>query len=312
MGVVASRRGSVRRGSLERREARAGLFFVLPWLLSLLVFTAYPVIASIYFSFTDYSIVQAPKWVGLANFQTMFGGGDPDFWNAVGNSAYYAFISVPVGLALSLALALLLNANVRGIGAYRTLFYLPALCPPVAATIVFILLFSTDGGLVNNLLAAVGLPAPDWLGDPSFAKPTLITLSVWTAGTGTLIFLAGLKEVPQSLLEAAAIDGAGAWQRFRSVTLPLLTPVILFNLVMGVINSFQVFTQAMVIGGTTGDPLGSTLMFMVMIYSQAFSYFQMGYAAALSMVLFVVIVVITLVIFRTSRAWVYYEGGTRT
>lgn len=300
-----------RRGNLERKEARAGLFFVLPWLLSLLIFTAYPVLASVYFSFTDYNIIEAPKWIGLSNFQTMFTA-DPDFLTGVGNSAYYAFISVPLGLILSLALALLLNTPARGIGLYRTLFYLPALCPPVAATIVFILMLDPDAGLINNVLTAVGLGAPGWLSDPGWSKPSLILLSLWTVGSGTLIFLAGLKEVPQTLVEAASIDGAGPLRRFRSVTLPLLTPVILFNLVMGVINSFQVFTQALVIGGTTGDPLGSTLMFMVLIYSNAFSYFKMGYASALSIMLFLAVVVITLLIFRTSRAWVYYEGGTRS
>ncbi len=300
-----------RRGNLERKEARAGLFFVLPWLLSLLIFTAYPVLASVYFSFTDYNIIEAPKWIGLSNFQTMFTA-DPDFLTGVGNSAYYAFISVPLGLILSLALALLLNTPARGIGLYRTLFYLPALCPPVAATIVFILMLDPDAGLINNFLTAVGLGAPGWLSDPGWSKPSLILLSLWTVGSGTLIFLAGLKEVPQTLIEAASIDGAGPLRRFRSVTLPLLTPVILFNLVMGVINSFQVFTQALVIGGTTGDPLGSTLMFMVLIYSNAFSYFKMGYASALSIMLFLAVVILTLLIFRTSRAWVYYEGGTRS
>lgn len=303
--------GRRRHGNLERKEARAGLFFVLPWLLSLLLFTAYPVLASVYFSFTDYNIIEAPKWVGLSNFQTMFTA-DPDFLTGVGNSAYYAFISVPLGLILSLALALLLNTRARGIGLYRTLFYLPALCPPVAATIVFILMLDPDAGLINNLLTAVGLGAPGWLSDPGWSKPSLILLSLWTVGSGTLIFLAGLKEVPQTLIEAASIDGAGPLRRFSSVTLPLLTPVILFNLVMGVINSFQVFTQALVIGGTTGDPLGSTLMFMVLIYSNAFSYFKMGYASALSIMLFLAVVILTLLIFRTSRAWVYYEGGTRS
>lgn len=300
-----------RRGNLERKEARAGLFFVLPWLCSLFVFTAYPVLASFYFSLTDYNIIQAPKWIGLSNFQTMFTA-DPNFWTGVANSAYYAFVSVPLGLILSLSLALLLNMPARGIGVYRTLFYMPALCPPVAATIIFILMLDPDAGLINNLLATFGLTGPGWLTDPSWSKPSLILLSLWTVGAGTLIFLAGLKEVPQTLIEAASIDGANPWRRFWSVTLPLLTPVILFNLVMGVIGSFQVFTQAMVIGGTTGDPLGSMLMFMVLIYSNAFSYFKMGYASALSIILFLAVVLVTLLIFRSSRAWVYYEGGTRS
>jgi multiple sugar transport system permease protein len=297
-------------GVIERREARAGLCFVLPWLLSLLIFTLYPVFAALYFSFTDYNIVQPPHWVGLQNYRTMFTT-DPGFWISVKNSAYYALISVPLQLILSLLLALILNFRARGIGIYRTLFYLPALAPPVAGTIIFILMFDPDNGLINAVLEGIGLPAVGWFADPAWAKPALIILSLWGVGSGALIFLAGLKEIPQSLLEAAAIDGAGAWQRFVHITIPLLTPVILFNLVMGVIGSFQVFTQALVIGGTTGKPLESTLMFMVHIYRNAFRYFAMGYASALAVVLFLVVLVITLVIFRSSSAWVYYEGGAR-
>jgi multiple sugar transport system permease protein len=229
----------------------------------------------------------------------------------VSNSAYYALISVPLGLVCSLLLALVMNLRARGIGVYRTLFYLPGLTPPVVSTIVFLLLLDPDNGLLNTLLHGVGLPSPGWFTDPAWSKPALILLSLWGVGTGALIFLAGLQEIPQTLLEAAMIDGAGPWQRLRHITLPLLSPVILFNLVMGTISSFQVFTQGFVAGGYTGQPMGSTLMFMVLIYNNAFRYFQMGYAAALSVVLFVVIMLVTLVIFRTARAWVYYEGGQR-
>jgi multiple sugar transport system permease protein len=236
---------------------------------------------------------------------------DPAFWVSVRNSGYYALLSVPLGLVLSLALALLLNLRARGIGVYRTLFYLPVLAPPVASTIIFIVLFTPRGGLVNVVLESIGLPPLGWFNDPGWSKPALIILSLWGVGSGVLIFLAGLKEVPQSLLEAAAIDGAGAWKQFRHVTLPLLSPVILFNLVMGVIGSFQVFTQAIVIGGTTGKPLESMLMYMVHIYRNAFAYFNMGYASALSVVLFLAILLITLGIFRSANAWVYYEGSGR-
>ena len=313
MAVVSARHARTRRaqmGPLRRREAIAGVLFVLPWLLSLLIFSAYPVLASFYFSFTDYSIVQAPRWIGLQNYRTMFTT-DPAFWTSVINSSYYALFSVPLGLALSLALALLLNLRAKGIGLYRTLFYLPVLAPPVASTIIFILMFNPNGGLINVVLEAIGLPPVGWLTDPRWSKPALIILSLWGVGTGVLIFLAGLKEIPQSLLDAAAIDGAGALQQFRHVTLPLLSPIILFNLVMGVIGSFQVFTQAFVIGGTTGTPLESTLMYMIHIYRNAFRYFNMGYASALSVVLFLAILVITLGIFRSAGAWVYYEGGSR-
>ena len=312
MAAVAERRGiqGSRASAMRRREARAGLLFVLPWLISLLIFTAYPVIAASYFSFTDYNIVQAPRWIGLENYRRMFTS-DPAFWISVRNSGYFALISVPLQLIVSLGLALILNMETRGIGVYRTLFYLPALAPPVAGTIVFILMFDPSNGLINAVLERLGLPTPGWFTDPDWSKPALIILSLWGLGAQSLIFLAGLKEIPQSLLEAAAIDGASPVQKFRHVTIPLLTPVILFNLVMGVIGSFQVFTQAMVIGGTTGKPLESTLMFMVHIYRNAFRYFSMGYASALAMVLFLAVLVVTLVIFRTANAWVYYDGGSR-
>ncbi len=291
---------------MRRREARAGLLFVLPWLLGLLIFTAYPVLASVYFSFTDYSVTQAPNFVGLDNYRTMFFS-DPTIWKAVTNSLYYALLSVPLGLVFSLALAVLLNTRSVGIGVYRTLFYLPALVPPIASTIIFLVLFQPRGGLINEVLGSLGLPDPAWFQDPAWSKPGLVLLSLWGVGSATVIFLAGLQDIPASLLDAASIDGAGAWQKFWHVSLPLLSPVILFNLVMGVIYSFQVFSQALVVGGTTGDPAESTLMFMVLIYRNAFRYFKMGYASAQAVVLFVVVLAVTLAIFRTGRVWVFSE-----
>jgi multiple sugar transport system permease protein len=295
---------------LKRREAIAGLLFVLPWIISLLAFTVYPVVASFYFSFTQYSIVQAPKWVGLENYVTMFTA-DPAFPVSVSNSAYYAVLAVPLGLLAALGIALLLNLKVKGIGAYRTLFYLPSLAPPVAATIIFIVMFQPQGGLVNTLLGALGIRGPAWFADPDWAKMGLVILSLWGVGAAALIFLAGLKDIPQEMLEAASIDGANSWQRFWRITIPLLTPVILFNLVIGVIASFQVFTSALVIGGTTGRPQESLLMYMVHLYRNAFRYFNMGYASALAVVLFIVIMAITLLIFRSTRSWVFYEGEAR-
>lgn len=304
----ASFKTSKRKSLLRIREARTGLLFVSPWIISLLVFTAYPVLATFFFSFTNYDLLDTPQWVGLANYHTMLVA-DTGFWRAVGNSTYYAFISVPLSLVVALVLALLMNMRTRGISIYRTIFYLPALVPPVASTIVFILMFSpAKGGVMNTLIGLLGIPAQGWLMDPHQSKPVLITLGMWGLGSATLIFLAGLKEIPASLVEAANIDGAGPWQRFRHIILPLLSPLILFNLVMGVISSFQVFTQALVLGGTTGEPDGSTLMFMVLIYRNAFRYFSMGYATALSVVLFLAVLLITFLIFRSARLWVYYEG----
>jgi multiple sugar transport system permease protein len=308
MATIAVRRPAT--SPLRRQETRAGLLVILPWIISLLVFTAYPTIATFYLSFTDYNILQPPSWIGLDNYSTMFQE-DPAFWTAVRNSAVYSLVSVPLKLVIAFGLALLLNMGVRGIGVYRTIFYLPTLVPPIAATIIFILLFSPSGGPINTIFGSVGLRAPDWLNDPNWALPALMILGIWPLGVETLAFLAGLKEIPQDLLDAAAVDGAEGWQRLRHVIIPLISPVILFNLVIGVIYSFQVFTQALVIGGPTGEPLESTLMFLVLIYTNAFRYFSMGYAAALSVVLFAAVLLLTLLIFRTSRSWVHYEGGPR-
>jgi multiple sugar transport system permease protein len=297
-----------RMGRVQRREAFAGWAFVLPWVLSLLIFTAYPVLASLYFSFTQYSITTEPKWIGLDNYVTLFTN-DAAARAATWNTLYYTALSVPVGLLSSLLIALVMNMNVRGIGTYRTLFYLPALAPPIAGAIIFIIMFQPQGGLINSIIGLFGIRGPGWFTDPDYAKIGMIILSLWGVGSGALIFLAGLKDIPKELLEASQIDGANTWQRFWRITIPLLTPVILFNLVMGVIGSFQVFTAALAIGGTTGRPQESTLMYMVHLYRNAFRYFNMGYASAMAMVMFGVIMVITVLIFRSTRSWVFYEGG---
>ena len=290
---------------LGRREALAGFLFVSPWLVALAVFHVYPIVAATYLSLSEYSIFTPPEFIGVDNYVKLWN--DPTVWRAAGNSLFYALLSVPIGLAAALVLALLLNRPVRGIGIHRTLFYMPAVVPPVAGTIVFLLLLEPRAGPLNTAIETVGLDGPAWFQDPAFAKWGLIILSLWGVGAATLIFLAGLQEIPESLLEAASIDGAGAWRRFRYVTLPLLTPVMLFNLVIGVIYSFQVFDAAMIVGGTSGVPAGSTLMYMVHIYRTAFGYFDMGYASAQAMVLFLLIVAVTAAIFGSTRRWVY-EG----
>jgi multiple sugar transport system permease protein len=291
---------------MKRNEAIAGLVFVLPWIISLLVFTLYPVIASFYYSFTQYSIIQEPKWIGLENYVTMFTS-DPAFPVSVYNSAYYAFLAVPLGLLSSLGLALLLNMRVRFIGGYRTLFYMASLTPPVAATIIFVIMFQPRGGLINGILGFFGIQGPAWFTDPDWAKAGLIILSLWGVGASSLIFLAGLKDIPYELIEAASIDGANAWTRFWRITIPLLTPIILYNLVTGIIASFQVFTAALVIGGTTGRPQESLLMYFVHLYRNAFRYFNMGYASAMAVVLFIFVLIITIVIFKSTNRWVFYE-----
>jgi multiple sugar transport system permease protein len=297
----------LRLSPLRRREAITGVLFTLPWIISLLVLNIYPILDTIYLSFTEYSVLEPPKWVGLANYEEIFLK-DTSVKPAVSNSLYYALLSVPVGLVLSLLLALLLNMRSVGIGVYRTLFYLPSLVPPVAATLTFLVMFEPRAGLINTFLELFGIQGPSWFNDPLWAKPGMIILSLWGIGYLTLIFLAGLKDVPVTLLEAAEIDGANPWQKFRHVTLPMISNIVLFNLVMNVIWSFQVFTQALVIGGTNGSPLESTLMVMVLIYRNAFRYFKMGYASTLSFLMFLVIMAVTILIFRSSNYWVYTEA----
>ncbi|GAB4431113.1 MAG: sugar ABC transporter permease [Chloroflexi bacterium OHK40] len=292
-----------------RNDLRA-YAFISPWLLSLVVFTGYPMLATIYFSLTDYTIVQPPQWVGLENYQRMFTA-DPQFWPAVWNTTFYAVISVPLSLVVALGLALLLNQNVRGVGIYRTIYYLPTMVPAVAGALLWTVILDPQNGLLNSMLESVGLPGPGWLKSAEWSKPALILMALW-AGTGSamLIFLAGLKDIPQTLYEAATIDGASSWQRLMRITLPLLTPTIFFNLIMGIIASFQVFGQILASAGSGGTvgPLNSLLMYMVLLYRSAFRSFEMGYASALALVLFVFLVLLTMLVVRSSRHWVYYEG----
>jgi multiple sugar transport system permease protein len=294
-----------------RNDLRA-YAFLLPWLLSLLVFTAYPMLATVFFSFTDYNIVQTPSWVGLENYERMFSN-DPLFWQSVLNTTVYSLFAVPLSLLLALCLALLLNQNVRGVGLYRTIFYLPTMVPVVASSLLWVVMLNPQNGLVNGLLEGVGLPGPGWFRSADWSKPALIVIALW-GGTGSamLIFLAGLKDIPLSLYEAAILDGANGWQQLRHISIPLLTPTIFFNLIMGIIASFQVFGQVLTSsvgsGGNSVGPLNSLLMYMVLLYRNAFRSFEMGYASAMALVLFVVLVALTLLVVRSSRYWVYYEG----
>lgn len=309
------RAGSARRPLLSkqlRRDLRAYLF-LSPWLIGLLVFTAYPMLASFYFSLTKYTILNPPRWVGTDNFVNMFTN-DPLFWQAVWNTLYYTLISVPLGILVALLLALLLNQRAFGVGFYRTAFYLPSLVPIVASTLLWKLMLDPRLGLINEALSTVGLPRLGWLASAEWSKPALILMSLWTGSGGAmLIFLAGLKDVPQSLIDAAMIDGANRWQRFRHITIPLLTPTIFFNLIMAIIASFQVFGAAFVAVGnsSTAGPLNSLLVYMLLLYRYAFRFFDMGYASAMALVLFVVLVLFTVIVVRSSNYWVHYEAGGR-
>ena len=290
-----------------RREAVEGYLFILPWLLGLVIFIVGPILASFYFSLTDYEVVRPPIFRGLANYQRLLG--DDLFWQALKVTTIYVVISTPLGLALSFVLALLMNQKVRWISLWRTIYYLPTLVPVIASTMLWLWIFNPEFGLLNTLLRYVGIDGPLWLGHSQWALPSLILMSLWTVGGPMLIYLAGLQGIPTDLYEAAEVDGAGAWAKFRAVTIPLMTPVIFFNLVMNMIAAFQVFAQPFIMTG--GGPRYATLFYVLYLYQNAFKFFRMGYAAALAWVLFMVILLFTLLVFRSSALWVFYEGEVR-
>lgn len=302
---------------MELREAIDGYIFVSPFVLGLIIFTLGPFIAGFYFSLTNYDVITAPKWVGFLHYKTMLFN-DEDFWICVWNTAYYVGLSVVPHIILSLLLALLLNAKVRGITLFRTLFYLPAIVPSVASIAIFMTILHDRFGILNEFLYNIfGIIGPRWLTSPVWTKPSIIVWSLWGLGGSMIIYLAALQGVPEALYEAASIDGAGVMRRFWNITIPMISPTLFFVLVMGIIGSFQVFTPVFLIagGGAYGDaprgPLNSLLFWVVYIYNSAFFYFRMGYASALAWVLFLVLVVMTVIQFSVSRRWVYYEGEER-
>lgn len=294
-----------RRSSAERHEERAAWAFLAPWALGMLAITVGPMLASLYFSFTDYNLLKPPTWVGTENFEAM--AGDPRLHKSLAVTFTYVLTGVPLLLIVALALALFLNRGIRGLPLYRSVFYLPSLLGgSVAVGVLWRQMFGQDG-LVNQFLALFGIDGPGWVSNPDTALGTLVILHVWTFGSSMVIFLAGLRQIPEEYYEAAAIDGAGKWRQFTSVTVPLLTPIIFFNLILQIINSFQTFTQAFVVSGGTGGPADSTLFYSLYLYQQAFGRLNMGYASALGWLLVVIIAVFTAINFYFSKRWVFYS-----
>jgi multiple sugar transport system permease protein len=315
----------------ERRRARRRLtagrygyvvLFLSPWIIGFVLFTAWPMLLSLYYSFTSYDLLTKPRFIGLDNYRFMFGVGtiggrheaDPYFWQSVRNTIWIIAITVPLRVIVAMLTAMLLTRPKRGVNVYRTLFFMPSLAPTVGSALVFVYLLNPSTGPVDQLLSKIpGIGTPLWFYDPAWAKPALVVLGLWGIGDAIVIYLAGLLDVPRDLYEAIAIEGANAWQRFRNVTLPMLTPVIFFTLVIGIINGFQYFDQAFVssttAGQTPGDPQGSLLFYGVWVYEQAFTYFHMGYASALAWVLFLATMATTAVLFVTAKRWVHYRGG---
>ncbi len=284
----------------------AGLYYISPWILGFFVLTLYPFIMSLYYSFTDYSMIKEPSFIGLKNYIELFTN-DPIFYQSIKITFLYVLIAVPGKLIIALIVAMLLNRNMKGIGIYRTIYYLPSILGGSVAVAVLWRFLFTKEGLVNGFLSFFHITPLNWLGDPRLALFTISLLPIWEFGSSMVLFLAGLKQVPKELHEASKVDGAGKIRTFFSVTLPLLTPIILFNLVMQMINAFQQFTSAFVI--TDGGPMKSTYLYGLMLYDNAFQFFKMGYASAQSWILFLIIMTFTVILFKTSNQWTHYEDG---
>jgi len=290
----------------ERRDLRNALLFIAPWIVGFSVFMLYPIAASLYFSFCDYPILLPPLWIGSENYAELLG--DKVFWISLGNTAYYAGISLPLGMAVALALAILLNTKVRGMAVYRTIFFLPAILPIVAMAILWLWIFNGQYGVLNYSLSALGIPRqllPTWLASPAWAKPALIVMGLWGVGYSIVIYLAGLQDIPVSLYESAEIDGASWWQRIVHITIPMLSPVIYFNLIMGIIGTFQIFAAPYIM--TDGGPQRATTFYTLYLYNVAFQDLRMGYACAMAWILFLIILALTLLATKVSQRHVHYE-----
>ncbi|MCL6431022.1 MAG: sugar ABC transporter permease [Anaerolineae bacterium] len=294
-----------RMSRMARRNERNGILFVSPWLIGFAVFIAYPLLASLRNSFTNLTMLKAPRFVGLANYYELLFR-DELFKISLFNTLYYVALAVPLGTIFSLAFAVLLNQKLPGISLFRTIYYLPTIVPAVASAIIWVMLLNPQFGIVNSIIRAVGLRAPGWLGDPNWSKPALVMMSLWGTGSTIIIYLAALQDVPEHLVEAAVLDGANAWDRFVNVTVPMISPAMLFNVIMGLIGGFQYFTQAYVM--TQGGPLHSTLFYALYLYRNAFQYLKMGYACAMAWLLFLITLACTVIVMRTSARVVYYGG----
>jgi multiple sugar transport system permease protein len=294
---------------MRRREAVTALLFAAPWFIGFAVFLLYPLLASIYYSFCDYSVLRPPVFIGGANYSDLWH--DEVFWITLQNTLLYALMALPLGLIVAIGLALLLNAKVRGMTVYRTVFFVPSLVPQVSLAILWLWIFNGEHGLINDVLKHLlpfGLHPPSWLSDPAWSKPALVLMGIWGVGNAMVIYLAGLQDVPQQLYEAADLDGAGWWAKTINVTLPMLSPVILFNLIMGIIGTLQIFAVPYIMF-PGGSPARSTYFYTMYLFDNAFIYHKMGYACAMGWIMFVIILVLTLFSLKMSERHVYYGGS---
>lgn len=299
-----------RRVTLQQRERLAALAFISPWIIGFLVFTAGPMVASLVLSFTNYDVINPPKWVGLANYQRLID--DPRIELSLYNSFFYAALHVPLMMIVAMALALILNQVGRAAGFFRTVFYLPSVTPAVAVGTLWLWLLNPRVGLINRALALIGIDGPGWTTDPAWIKPGIVLMSLWSVGNTVILYLAALKNVPIELHEAAKIDGANPLQRFRHVTVPMISGTIFFTLIVNIISSLQVFTEVytMFFGNMrSGTASSAGLFYNIYLFRQAFEFFRMGYASAMAWLLFVIIMILTFIQLRVSKRWVYYEGA---
>jgi multiple sugar transport system permease protein len=303
--VYAAQRGWLRTKQ-DRRRLITGLLFASPWIVGFLGFTLLPTISSFYYSLTEFSLIKPPVWLGLANYRQLLLA-DPDFRHSLANTLFMTGFGVPLQLLWGFCTALLLNLPVRGQPLFRTFYLLPSVMPVVASALLWVWILNPQIGPVNYVLEALHLPSPNWFGDPRWTKPSLILMTLWAIGSTTVIYLAGLQGIPQELYEAASIDGAGTVRRLWHITVPLVSPITLFNLITGLIWSLQIFTEAFIIGdGASGGAQGSLLFYAVYLYSNAFSYLKMGYASAMAWILFLITLTTSLVLLRVSRRWTHY------
>lgn len=305
MSAVRARVRRLQSISPTTRSFLTMIAFISPWLIGFLWFFIYPTVSSLYYSFTQYNVLQPPMWVGARNYVDLTQ--DRRFWNSLSNTVFYTTISVPLNVTLAFTLAFILNREIPGRSLLRTLVYIPVVVPITATAMIWMWLFNTNWGMLNNLLALVGIKGPAWLGSPTWSKPSLILMQTWLIGTQILIFLAALQDVPRVLYDAAMVDGAGAFQRLRKITIPMVTPAVLFNLLTGLIGAFQVFASAWIMTG--GGPLKSTEFYLLYLYNNGFKFFKMGYASAMAWILFVIVLIVTVITFSTSARWVYYGSG---
>jgi multiple sugar transport system permease protein len=296
-------------GAIERRNLRWGLLFISPWLIGFILLGLFPIVYTFYLSLTRYSGIGAPTFIGIGNYQEMTR--DPNFWKSAYNTLYYTILAVPVGALIAMVLALAMNRKIREISVYRAIFYLPSILPVFAISFIFVGLLNPQYGIVNAVLQAVGLPSPNWIGDPAFSKISLVMIAQLGAGQWALVFLAALRGIPIELYESASIDGAGTWSKFRNITLPLMTPIILYDFIIGISFGLQVFTSAWILtggGGFGAGPDNSLLTYVFYLFQQAFQFGAMGFAAAMSVVMFIASLLLAGAVFRWSRGWVFYGG----